>query len=154
MSDFFTKLKEELNKGAHTISVKSAAMFESNKIRNNIAHLNKSKNEILLELGTKVYYMKNEGAMNLDECADLFERLKAIDKVIVEKEDELKEVLKKDEEQDNNKRCECGAFLDDDANFCGKCGEKVMKDEQQTSANVEDEIIIDLFDSDNNHDEK
>lgn len=158
MSDFFTKIKEGVDKGTNKIRVKSSTLFESNKIRNKIANLNRTKQDLLLELGVKVYKLKENNAFDLEQCTDLFERLDDIDTSIANKEDELKELLIKQEQQLNADRCECGALLDNNVNFCCACGKKVTNADDDIQGNIEEdtlkqkykdsteeEIVIDMF---------
>jgi hypothetical protein len=67
MSGFFDKLKQGLDKGVSTVSVKSKELFDANKISSEISGFERQKKDALLALGTSVAKMIDDG--HLDEAA-------------------------------------------------------------------------------------
>lgn len=145
MADFFDKVKKGLNKGTTVIGVKSSTMIETNKIKSEISSLKKEKNEIFTAIGEQIYKMRKEGNVDLDSVYSTLDRIFEIDNTMVERENAIEELVRKQEEtlqaleEEDPKEvhhegnhtpkeiviCECGAKLKHDTMFCAQCGKKV-----------------------------
>lgn len=135
MADFFEKLKQGIDKGITTVSVKSKEMMDTQKIKGQIDTLQRQKKTALEELGTMVYAMLGSGS-GLEEATiqEKYAAILTIDTEIKGKEQELEDIRIKAEEALNkqaeeappgNIQCECGNILPENAKFCGKCGKKL-----------------------------
>lgn len=149
MADFFSKVKKGLNKGTTVIGVKSSTMIETNKIKSEISSLKKEKNEIFTAIGEKIYNMRKEGNVDLAVIDPTLNRAFEIDHTILERENDIEELIKKQEEtlqaleEENHEDvdgtqynttspeeiviCECGAELTAGTMFCAQCGRKVSE---------------------------
>ncbi len=145
MSDFFGKLKKNIDKGVNKASKKSAEIAEKTKLQTQIMSLKNDKKNEISELGKVVYDMLKEG--NLDEEAInlKFESITEIEKQINDKEEQKENIEKEglaeeSEESEESKEFEdvevveeteviecpnCGEKNPTDAKFCQNCGTKL-----------------------------
>ncbi|PKM52374.1 MAG: hypothetical protein CVV02_01080 [Firmicutes bacterium HGW-Firmicutes-7] len=138
MADFFNKVKKGLNKGTTVIGVKSSTMMETNKLKGEISSLKKEKTEVFTATGEKLYNMKKEEDVNIQELEAVIGRAFEIDQFIEQKEAAIEEALRKreetikslGEEEEDKIICSCGADVSSGTKFCPKCGNKIEKVEQ------------------------
>jgi len=138
MADFFDKLKQELDKGITTISVKAKETIETTKIKGQISKLKEDKRKSLEEMGNIVYSMILEENFDIEKIIAQFNVIKDLDNQIQKLEEELKELqekaqkeiesLKTTEIAKSTNKCECGAEIPPGAKFCVKCGKKLIPD--------------------------
>lgn len=104
MSDLFGKLKQSIDKGTKVIGAKSASLIDSTKVKSEISSLKKSKDELLLKIGT-VVYESDRASFNFDLIADPISQIEAINSEIALKEGELESIKAEADEklQDLNK---------------------------------------------------
>lgn len=128
MADFFDKIKDSLDKGITTVSVKSRQLIETQKIRSQIDALQRQKKTALEELGMSLYqaFLKGE-TFNPGDAHSKCENIRNLDGQINDREREIEEINKNAEESiqgtpSSRNVCECGVELPDNAKFCGKCG--------------------------------
>lgn len=91
MSDLFGKLKQSIDKGTKVIGAKSASLIDSTKVKSEISSLKKSKEELLLKIGTVVYETDRE-TFNYDLIAEAISQVDAINTEILQKEEELEAI--------------------------------------------------------------
>jgi hypothetical protein len=91
MTDFFDKLKQGINKGVATVTVKSQEMVDLTKLKTQIITAQSQKRDALEELGNLVYTMYSED--NFDE-AKAKEKVATIAKLDIQIKDLESEVVK------------------------------------------------------------
>jgi hypothetical protein len=136
MADFFDKLKQGLNKGVTTASVRSKEMLDANRVKSKIAECERQKKDALTELGTTVCTMLDSGHIDQDALKVAHLAIASIDAQIAEKQQELARVHTEAEQAlaDPPKAspatepvpatCVCGATLSIGTKFCGSCGRR------------------------------
>ncbi|NHM27194.1 zinc ribbon domain-containing protein [Desulfofundulus sp. TPOSR] len=130
MVDFFDKVRQSVQKGVATVSVKSKEALETSRIKGEISVIEQRRREAIEELGNIVYIMFSQGGFDevriKDKCAIIAE----IDKQLETRREKLKEIHIKSQEALGKPvtvgTCECGAKIIQGAKFCGKCGKKVL----------------------------
>jgi NADH pyrophosphatase NudC (nudix superfamily) len=128
MADFFEKIKDGIGKGVTTASVKSKELIESNKVKGQIDNLEKQRKESFMELGSIVFTMFRKSGFDEVIVNDKCSMILNIDEQVKKKEQELRDIHLKAEEELGNPRpvdtCSCGADVFANTKFCGKCGAK------------------------------
>lgn len=141
MADFFNKMKKGFSKGTTVISVKSSTMMETNKLKGEISSLKKEKNELFTTIGERFYNMKKEGQVDYSELENTLSRAFEIDQTIEQREQDIEEALRKQEETikslgeeadnaDDKLICSCGETVAMGTKFCPKCGKKMDQIEE------------------------
>jgi hypothetical protein len=136
MADFFDKLKQGLNKGVTTASVRSKEMLDANRLKSKIAEYERQKKEALTELGTTVCTMLDSGHLDEDALKVAHMDIASLDGQIAEKQQELARVHTDAEQalaepqkaspatEPVPSTCVCGATLPIGTKFCGSCGRR------------------------------
>jgi len=136
MPDFLDKLKQGLEKGVTTVSVKSKELLDTNRVKSQIADLERQQRDALTELGTRVCVMLDAG--HLDEAVLRSARatISGLEQQIATKQEALVRIHMEAQEALNagpsqkdaaaGAHCtSCGAALAPGVKFCGSCGSKV-----------------------------
>ena len=97
MADFLSKLKKGIDKGTAIVSTKSSTMIEVNKLKSEISTTQKVKKETLLELGTKVFTLYQEGTFDIGQVQDLITNIGEADIRVAELETQIAKI--QDEEK-------------------------------------------------------
>ena len=126
MEDIFNKLKKgvvQVKEKAEKITKDAVdgtkKVIDRTKYNYTVSELESRINDILAELGKKLY-QEHENGEDFDD--DIKENCKKIDEL----KKEIEEIKLKIAETTNGAVCtECGSLLDKDASFCKKCGSKV-----------------------------
>ena len=92
MADFFSKLKKGIDKGTAIVSTKSSTMIEVNKLKSEISTTQKVKKETLLELGTKVFTLYQEGTFDIGQVQDLITNIGEADIKVAELEVQIAKI--------------------------------------------------------------
>ena len=131
MAEFFDKLKQSIDKGITTVSVKSKEMMETQRVKGEIESIRRDKRGILQDLGNIVYAMFQQGCVFDQEaitakCRDISD----VDARLAEKEKELEQIHARAEDSltrppGSGVFCECGEEITPETKFCGKCGKRV-----------------------------
>jgi hypothetical protein len=136
MADFFDKLKQGLNKGVTTASVRSKEMLDANRLKSKIADVERQKKDALTELGTTVCTMLDSGHLDEDALKVAHLAIASFDAQITEKQQELARVHADAEQalaeppkaspatEPVPSTCVCGAALPIGTKFCGSCGRR------------------------------
>lgn len=150
MTDFFDKIKQGIDRGITTVSVKSKEMLDSQKVRGQVDTLKRQRRTSLEELGGIVYEMYKDGlALDETKLKDKYKELEELDIQVKNKETELEEIKRRAEEAlvkpaeeapASGIVCECGNPLPLDAKFCGKCGAKIEQPSQQEEVSPRENI--------------
>ena len=119
MTDFFEKIKKNINKGVSTINVKSKELIDSSKVKGEISKFKSKKINSLVELGNIVFKLNKENAYENEEIKNKCIEIDEIIKTIKIKEDELEQIRVKAKES---------LKVNEPDSFCKKCGEKVFVD--------------------------
>lgn len=142
MSDFFDKLKKNIDKGVSKASKKSAEIAEKTKLQTQIMSLKNDKKNEISELGKVTYDMLKEGNLDEEVLNLKFESIMEIEKQIEEKEEKKENVEKEveevsDENIEESEKVEseteeitcpnCGEKNPQDAKFCQNCGHKLQE---------------------------
>lgn len=142
MSDFFDKLKKNIDKGVSKASKKSAEIAEKTKLQTQIMSLKNDKKNEISELGKVTYEMFKEGNLDEEVLNLKFESIMEIEKQIEEKEEKKENVEKEvdevsDENIEESEKVEsqpeeitcpnCGEKNPQDAKFCQNCGHKLQE---------------------------
>jgi len=95
MADFFSKLKNNINKGAKVLGTHSNSMIEVGKVKAELNALKKSKNKAFSAIGEKIYETVSSEA-EIDDIQQLvgneLAALKELDVSIGEKEELIKQI--------------------------------------------------------------
>jgi hypothetical protein len=136
MADFFDKLKQGLNKGVATASVRSKEMLDANRLKSKIAECERQKKEALTALGTTVCTMLDSGHLDEEALKVAHMDIAGLDAQIAEKQQELARVHADAEQalaespkaspgaEPVSSTCVCGATLPLGTKFCGSCGRR------------------------------
>lgn len=131
MADFFNKVKEGLDKGVSTISVKSQELVETSKIKTEINNLKQKHSQAIGELGNLVYVMMGSTGLDVEKIRNKYEQIILIEEQIKDKEKELQLTYQRSQEilgkssPSTGLVCQCGTPYKAGAKFCGKCGNKL-----------------------------
>lgn len=134
--DFFDKLKDGIDKGVKTVSVKSREMVDAISIKNQLANLRDEKRVLLEELGRLAYAAFQQAPVVDPAIREKCEGIAMLDERIMEKERELEATHRKADEALAEAPsppaatatagapavCACGAPVREDAKFCSACG--------------------------------
>ncbi|MCD4713729.1 MAG: hypothetical protein K8R73_10645 [Clostridiales bacterium] len=101
MSDLFGKLKNTVDKGAKIITTKSSSLIDENKLKLEINSLKKKKNDLLIEIGTRVYEAHPLN-FSIDQLADELTEVNSIDNEIALLEKEIEHIKKEVEDKMND----------------------------------------------------
>lgn len=123
--DFFNKLGKKTNEVYQGAKEKTVKISEEIKIRTKISDLKDKIEDELLEIGKVVYEkMKNGDDASKEEIAPKCEEVSRLNYEIEKLETELLALKKL-------KKCvNCSAELDQNADFCSKCGTAQPKTEE------------------------
>ena len=126
---FMDKMKEKIDKGVATVTIKSNAAIESNKLRAYMKTLSQQIEEKQARTGKLLYQMNKDNNINMEllqemcgEIGKLEEKYKESQKAIEQLKIEEQEMLGKTVSEH---KCVCGVVLKNNEAFCGECGRKV-----------------------------
>jgi hypothetical protein len=137
MADFLDKLKQGLNKGVTTATVKSKELFDTNRVKGQIADLERQKMDALAELGKAVCAMLDSGQLDEEALRSARTPISVLDKQIGARQEEIARIHAEVQqalgvaqqppvEHTSPAHCpSCGAALTLGTKFCGSCGNKV-----------------------------
>src|SRR6056297_1084243 len=128
MSDFFDKLKKNIDKGVSKASKKSAEIAEKTKLQTQIMSLKNDKKNEINELGKVVYDMLKEGNLDEEIINLKFESITEIEKQINNKEEQKENIEKEDFKEESGKVEEAEIVEESEEIVCPNCGEKNPKD--------------------------
>jgi len=128
MADFFDKVKQNINKGITTASVKSKEMLEVTRLNGQISTIQQQKNSAIEELGNIVYTMFLKNSFDEARQQEKCDSIQKLDNQIKKLEDEILDVQNKARQSLGGaiaiSKCSCGADIFEDTKFCGSCGKK------------------------------
>jgi hypothetical protein len=142
MPDFFETLKQGFGKGVSAVSIKSKEMFDSNRVKSQIADIERQKKDALAELGTSVCRMVDSGRIDEEVLRTARTLIAGLDQQISERQQELAQIHVDAQEAlgttqvatgsqqppaaSQGAHCtSCGASVAPDVKFCGSCGSKI-----------------------------
>lgn len=142
----FDSLKDTLNKGVATVSVKSETLVESTRIKSAVSSAQKRMSGAVSELGAKFYSSWKAGEASVEAFEEELAGIRAIEKEIeelnarleqlkVEEEEKLQEAVQKPAPVPHTPPAapagslfctSCGKALPADSRFCDSCGAPVV----------------------------
>ncbi len=130
MSDFFDKLKKNIDKGVSKASKKSAEIAEKTKLQTQIMSLKNDKKNEINDLGKVTYEMLREDNLDEEILNLKFESIMEIEKQINDKEEQKENIEKEelDEKTEEAQEFEETDQAESDEIFCPNCGEKNSSD--------------------------
>jgi len=130
MSDFFDKLKKNIDKGVSKASKKSAEIAEKTKLQTQIMSLKNDKKNEINDLGKVTYEMLREDNLDEEILNLKFESIMEIEKQINDKEEQKENIEKEelDEKTEETQEVEERDQAESDEIFCPNCGEKNSSD--------------------------
>ncbi|MFO7887147.1 MAG: zinc ribbon domain-containing protein [Eubacteriales bacterium] len=130
MSDFFDKLKKNIDKGVSKASKKSAEIAEKTKLQTQIMSLKNDKKNEINDLGKVTYEMLREDNLDEEILNLKFESIMEIEKQIKDKEEQKENIEKEElaEKTEEAQEFEETGEVESDQIFCPNCGEKNSSD--------------------------
>ena len=134
MADFFDKLKQGVNKGLTTASVRSKELLDANRVKSEISEFEQQKQKALGELGASVCSMLDSGGIDDEALKTARAAIARIEDQINEKQQEVARIHANAEQAlaggppagiSQGSTCVCGATIPAGAVFCGSCGRKI-----------------------------
>ena len=128
MADFFDKMKQTIDKGVATVSVKSTSLIEVNKIKLQITQLKERIDNLKIEAGELLYSNYKGYEVDDETYARIFKEIDSLYEEIKEKEDTIAQIKKEEAEAlgtNRQKQCSCGNLVDSNAQFCNVCGRTI-----------------------------
>ncbi len=115
----FKDISKKVGEAAHVAAKKSNEIVESTKINLGIKSEEDKIDEILLQIGKKLYEKFSQSEEIPEEFKSMFEDLQSHKAVLNELREKLLDIK-------NLKECpSCGEKVDEDITFCPKCGSKI-----------------------------
>jgi len=135
-SDFFSKLKQGVNKGIRIVNIRSKEAYETLRIKNQIQSLNKQRRNALEELGNAVYRMfQHKNGFNEEGIKARCMEIERIEDEIEESQERLRIVHENAQKSLGKLKalakpnvigtCECGVEIYEGTEFCASCFRKV-----------------------------
>lgn len=134
----FGKLKENLDKGIVSVSVKSSTYLEVEKLKTKVGNVTDKIKATSSEMGETVYKQWNSDGINQEYIVSVCGKIKEMEEEIegyrnqIEAlEQEKNKILGKGgmererPELDNGVACACGCINDAGARFCMQCGNEL-----------------------------
>lgn len=126
MPEFFEALKQSIDKGVTTFSVKSKELIETTRINAEIGSLNDRKRALYEALGKDVVALYIQD--NLDSESEIKAKCQTVldlETEIKQKEADLRQIRQETDAAMGIYHCQaCDAIYQEDDNFCRKCGTK------------------------------
>lgn len=137
MADPIQKLKNSMNRGITTISVKTSSSLEKSKINMHIESLEKEVQSLLYTIGKDAYDIWENGASDFESLTEKFSSVKQKKAEITQLTAELDAIDQRDKQilgtPQNTAEAvpqasgsffcpQCGAAYDTPVKFCRKCG--------------------------------
>ena|ERR1700681_495136 len=141
MADFFDKLKQGLNKGMTTASVRSKELLDANRAKSQISGFEQQKQNALGELGASVCAMLDGGGIDDEALKTARAAIARLEEQIKEKQQEVARIHADAQQAlagvpqalagiSQGSTCVCGATITEGAMFCGSCGRKTELPQQ------------------------
>jgi hypothetical protein len=134
MTDFFDRLKQGVNKGLTTASVRSKELLDANRVKSEIAEVEQQRQRALGELGASVCSMLDSGGIDDEALKTARAAIARLEEQINEKQREVARIHSDAEQAlaggppagaSQGTTCVCGATIPAGAAFCGSCGRKI-----------------------------
>lgn len=129
MAELFDKVKQGVEKGISSVSVKSKEVIESRRINKQIEILREEIKKASGELGESVYSMHAENNFTQEPIREKCAAISGLYGQIAGKEVELKQLRLETGEAFGKTYCrKCKAELAESFKFCSQCGEKTLEE--------------------------
>lgn len=131
MGDFFEDLGKKISETAEAVSKKTEEVVEIQKLKNQVRGLERSNERDLMDLGKMTYEKFSEGEVIAPEFSEVCDGIQS-------REEEITACSKKIAELKGTSLCEnCKYPLEQEMDFCPKCGHKVEKEESEDCVDAE-----------------
>lgn len=143
----FGKIKESLDKGIITVSVKSSTYLEIEKLKTKVGNVTEKMNLASSEMGRAIYTQWKSGDVDqgyieavCGQMREMEEEIEGYQNQIEGLEQEKNKILGKGgtererPEADNGVACACGCLNDAGARFCMQCGNELKASKEPEEA--------------------
>lgn len=128
--DFLNKVGKKLSEVGQSAVDKAKELADIAKLRKAISDDEKQVNELLLNIGQKVYEKAEEFKGN-EEIAGIVEKISTLKEHVAQLEEDIRTI------QNVGKCPNCGAEVKAEDTFCPACGEKLQTAAEETVAETE-----------------
>lgn len=140
----FGKIKESIDKGIVSVSVKSSTYLEIEKLKTKAGNIAGKMDIAASEMGAAVYSQWKDGSVNMEYIETVCTHMKELEEEIAgyqaqigQLEQEKAKILGGDGTvaraagRGNGITCECGCVNEQEARFCINCGKPLPKPDEQ-----------------------
>jgi predicted RNase H-like nuclease (RuvC/YqgF family) len=125
VAEFYHKVKQEIEKGIATVSIKSKEVLEDIKIKKQVDALQDQIKTTKTELGQLVYSMFVDNSLDQSEINEKCKAITILKEKLTEKEFELSQLHVEAGEALGKTYCQkCKTEIENGSRYCGNCGEK------------------------------
>lgn len=143
------RLKESIDKGIVSMSVKSSTYMETEKLKAKSGNVTEKMEVIIHELGAGVYGQWKAGTIDNGYIEQVCLRLKGLEDTVMEYQKQIEDLEREKEKiltgdtedgylagQEGAVRCVCGRWNPPEAKFCTGCGKTLEREPEGKSSNV------------------
>lgn len=140
----FGKIKESIDKGIVSVSVKSSTYLEIEKLKTKVRNTAGKMDIAASEMGAAVYSQWKDGSVNMEYIGTVCTHIKELEEEIAgyqaqigQLEQEKAQILGGDGTvagaagRGNGITCVCGCVNEQEARFCINCGKPLLKPEER-----------------------
>ena len=140
----FGKIKESIDKGIVSVSVKSSTYLEIEKLKTKVGNTAGKMDVVASEMGAAVYSQWKDGSVNMEYIGTVCTHMKELEEEIAgyqaqigQLEQEKAKILGGDGTvygiagRGNGLTCDCGSVNEQEARFCISCGKPLIKPEER-----------------------
>jgi hypothetical protein len=125
MAEFYHKVKQEIEKGFATVSIKSKEVLENMKMKKQVETIQGQIKSAETELGRMVYLMSSQNGLDQMQINEKCRAIGVLEEQLKEKEMELSRLHLEAGEALGKIYCQkCKMEIIEGSQYCGRCGEK------------------------------
>lgn len=145
----FSRIKESIDKGIVSVSVKSSTYMETEKLKAKSGNVTEKMEGIIHELGAGVYSQWKAGTVDNGYIEQMCMRLKGLEDTVKEYQRQIEELEQEKEKiltgdmddgylagQEGAVRCVCGRWNPPGAKFCTGCGKALEREAEDKRSSV------------------
>jgi hypothetical protein len=126
MAEFYKKVKQEIEKGFESVSIRSKEVLENMKIKKQIESLEQQIETAKTAVGQMAYAMFCQNHFNQADIIKSCESIAELEQQLQDKKEELNQLHLETGTALGKIYCsQCKTEIEEGAQYCGKCGEKV-----------------------------
>ncbi|MGL4345295.1 MAG: hypothetical protein ACRCTE_08865 [Cellulosilyticaceae bacterium] len=129
MAALFGKIKDNLDKGVATVTLKSSTVMEMNKCKLFIRTLTEKIEDQKKQLGILVYDMYSQNHFDENIYQEKCRQIAHLEEQRIAQEQKIEELKNQETEilgGTQAKQCSCGATIQEGMLFCVNCGTKIQ----------------------------